>query len=63
MRPPSSTAATSYLPANYDGDKRILIVPCCAPPDLLDFRGSYRVVERTGAETIRRTAVIHLLST
>jgi hypothetical protein len=26
MRPPSSTAATSHLPANYDGDKRVSVV-------------------------------------
>ena len=41
MRPPSSTAAISYLPANYDGDKRVLVVSCSAPSDLADFRGSY----------------------
>ena len=38
---PSSTAAISYLPANYDGDKRVLVVSCSAPSDLADFRGSY----------------------
>ena len=64
MRPPSSTAAISYLPANYDGDKRVLVVSCSAPPDLGDFRTLIEIVERTGAETIRRTCryppTIHL---